>query len=535
VWSFLTIPEVPAIPTLVSPPDGVTDYTDMPTFIWNTAERAASYHIQLSFFEEAWEDSMLSIDQAGLVDTVLPSPLELAGGSAYYWRVRAMNPGGTSEWSDTSGFTTLLEAPIAPLLYSPENGTTDIFPVLILAWWQTTNNPADYYRVQVATDSMFRKIYLDQDSITGDFSPTVFTGGLKYYWRVRGTNVVGTGPWSEAWWFTTSGTPPAPDVPVAEEPTSITDTSFTAVWTASLIASDYRLDVATDSLFGSLVSGYADKTVVDTSDVVTGLSGGTVYYVRVRASNSGGVSGNSNVVQATTSDVVVDITICLAGPFAGDSMSTALNSGGIIPSAQPYDVPPWDYAGTESVASTPADVVDWVLVELRSDSATIGERRACFLKSDGSVVDTSGTGPVRFPGVMNGTYYVVVHHRNHLPVMSSVMMPIGAGSSLYDFTTSASQAYGTGALVDLGSGSGPFGMFAGDSDQNGGVGASDLVSVRQKIGSDLYEIDDVDMNGGVGASDLVAIRPNIGQVSQIPEGQASPQLKTVKNKRRSPK
>jgi hypothetical protein len=535
VWSFLTIPEIPTIPTLVSPPDGATDYTDMPTFIWNRAERAASYDFQLSYFDGNWDDSLLAIDQEGLADTVLPSPFELYGGSPYFWRVRAVNPGGTSEWSAASSFTTLLEAPIAPLLYSPVNGTTDMSAIVVLAWWRTTNNPADYFRLQVATDSMFRKIYLDQDLITDDFVPNVFTAGLKYYWRVLGTNVVGTGPWSEAWWFTRSGTPPTPDIPVAEEPTSITDTSFTAVWTASLTASDYRLDVATDSLFGSLVPGYADKTVVDTSDVVVGLSGGTTYYVRVRASNSGGVSGNSNVVQAMTSDVVVDITICLAGPFAGDSMSTALNSAGIIPSTQPYNVPPWDYAGTESVASTPSDVVDWVLVELRIDSATIGGRRACFLKSDGSVVDTSGTGPVRFPGVTNGTYYVVVHHRNHLPVMSSVMMPIGAGSSLYDFTTSASQAYGTGALVDLGSGSGPFGMFAGDSDINGGVGASDLVSVRQKIGSALYEIDDVDMNGGVGASDLVAIRPNIGQVSQVPEEQASPQSKTVKNKRRSPK
>ncbi|MCK5572440.1 MAG: hypothetical protein KAJ12_06750, partial [Bacteroidetes bacterium] len=229
VWSFLTIPEIPAIPTLVSPPDGATDYTDMPTFIWNTAERAVSYHFQLSYFEDEW-DSMLVIDQAGLVDTTLPTPFELNGGTSYFWRVRAVNPGGTSDWSAASSFATVLEEPIAPLLYTPVNGEADLGALVTLGWWQTTNNPADSYQVQVATDPLFRFVVADQGGITLDFTLVVLSSGLRYYWRVRGTNVVGTGPWSGVWTFTTSGTTPVPDAPVALDATGITDSSFTARW-----------------------------------------------------------------------------------------------------------------------------------------------------------------------------------------------------------------------------------------------------------------------------------------------------------------
>ena len=52
-----------------------------------------------------------------------------------------------------------------------------------------------------------------------------------------------------------------PDVPVATAAAGVSTTAFTANWNAAVRASSYRLDVATDGAFSSLVAGYNDLTV----------------------------------------------------------------------------------------------------------------------------------------------------------------------------------------------------------------------------------------------------------------------------------
>jgi hypothetical protein len=162
-------------------------------------------------------------------------------------------------------------------------------------------------------------------------------------------------------------------------------------------------------------------------------------------------------------------------------------------------------------------VVDWVLVQLRSNTTTTVATRAAFIKSDGTVVDFDGTSQVSFNGVAAGSYYIVVKHRNHIGVMSASAVPLTGASTLFDFTswTGGQKAYGTvDAMKNLGSN--VYGMWSGDADANSGVGASDLVKTRTAIGSVVYNVSDIDMNGGVGASDLVVIRANIGRITQIP-------------------
>ena len=62
-------------------------------------------------------------------------------------------------------------------------------------------------------------------------------------------------------------------------------------------ATGYQLDVATDAAFANFVTGYNNRPLGNvTSDAVTGLLPGTIYYVRLRGFNSCGVSGNSVVL-----------------------------------------------------------------------------------------------------------------------------------------------------------------------------------------------------------------------------------------------
>ncbi|NCY22111.1 hypothetical protein EBX31_09170, partial [bacterium] len=81
---------------------------------------------------------------------------------------------------------------------------------------------------------------------------------------------------------------------------TVSASGFTVTWNAVAGADDYRLDISTESNFATFVSGYENLTVSATSRVVTGLGGGTTYYVRVRAANLAGSGANSATASQTT-------------------------------------------------------------------------------------------------------------------------------------------------------------------------------------------------------------------------------------------
>jgi hypothetical protein len=213
--------------------------------------------------------------------------------------------------------------------------------------------------------------------------------------------------------------------------------------------------------------------------------------------------------------LVASIKVYLQGPYSGISMGTALNTSGLIPLTQPYSGAPWNYSGTENVTSIPSGVVDWVLIELRTGtgSSTNVGTRAAFLKSNGTVTELNGTSPVAF-SVLPGNYYVVVRHRNHLAVMSASSVDFTSGSASYDFTTAQTQAYGTNAMKDLGSGK--FGIYAGDGNGDGGVYAEDHTLYKISQGREGYEAADYNMDGGVYAEDHTLRTINQGKETAVP-------------------
>ena len=167
--------------------------------------------------------------------------------------------------------------------------------------------------------------------------------------------------------------------------------------------------------------------------------------------------------------------VFLQGPNSGGTMNTTLQTSSLIPTSQPYSCTPWNYNGTESLSNVPSGVVDWVLVELRSDISTAVQTRAAFLMSDGSIHDIDGSDHVNFNGIPDGSYYIVIKHRNHLSVMSAsaVSLPNTSGS-VYDFTTGQAKVYGTNPMIDLGGGK--YGMVAGDANDDGQVTTLDYNS-----------------------------------------------------------
>ncbi|WP_256012193.1 YDG domain-containing protein [Desertivirga xinjiangensis] len=119
---------------------------------------------------------------------------------------------------------------------------------------------------------------------------TGLIGGTTYYYRVKAVNTAGTTTGDIKSFVTDLAIPSAPTLSAA---TSVTDNSLTINWAAVSGADSYKLDVSVYSDFKSHVSGYYDKTIISTSEVLSGLNPGTTYYYKVRAVNTSGTSTNS--------------------------------------------------------------------------------------------------------------------------------------------------------------------------------------------------------------------------------------------------
>lgn len=123
--------------------------------------------------------------------------------------------------------------------------------------------------------------------------------------------------------------------------------------------------------------------------------------------------------------IYVDLKVFLQGPYNSPNMNTDIQSS--VPKFHPYNTAPWNYAGTESATIT-TDIVDWVLIELRTGSSpatatNVVGRQAALLKNDGTILASDGITNVNF-NLASGSYYIVIYHRNHLPVMSATAISL---------------------------------------------------------------------------------------------------------------
>jgi uncharacterized protein (TIGR02145 family) len=226
------------------------------------------------------------------------------------------------------------------------------------------------------------------------------------------------------------------------------------------------------------------------------------------------------------SQTTLDLKVFLEGPYFNGQMTTFLNWSGNIPLLHPYQVSPWYYLGSESVASVPnVDVVDWVLVELRqttgaAPTATLDSviaRQAGFLLKDGKITTLDGISNLQLDVTVVSNLYVVVRHRNHLAVMSAnPLQPVG-GVYTYDFTSGQEVAYG-GSNAHKQIGVGVWGMTSGDGDADAQVNNSDKLDVWQpQSGTSGYKAGDFNMNTQVDNVDKNDFwKVNSGRSSQVP-------------------
>jgi titin len=294
----------------------------------------------------------------------------LTNGTAYVFRVAAVNAIGTGLYSSASNSITPATVPSAPTNLTRIEGLGNIS----VSWTAPANNgaPITDYIEQYSTDQSTWTT-VGGSSTSTSINISGLTPNVLYYFRVAAVNAAGTGSYSASITGRPFGVPLAPSTPTVVAQTSQATVTWTAPSNSGSAITDYLVQFSSNS--GSTWTTFSDGTSTATSTTVTGLTNGTAYVFRVAAVNSAGAGSYSS---ASNSVTPVNTT-----PSAPDSTSVIGSNASVLLS--------WTAPSNGGSAIT-----DYV-VQFSSNG---GSTWTTF--SDGTSTATSTT----VTGLTNGTAYV---------------------------------------------------------------------------------------------------------------------------------
>ncbi len=217
---------------------------------------------------------------------------------------------------------------------------------------------------------------------------------------------------------------------------------------------------------------------------------------------------------AASSNVRAQIKVFLEGPYnsTNNEMNIDLKTAAVIPTTSPYS------EDARTIGSIPAEIVDWVLVQLRStsDGAAVVSKSALLHKSGSIVADDGITDYIELETDADD-YFIVIKHRNHIAVMSAVVHSLTAGSStLYDFTINKNKYWENDAIEVDTDPQTIYGMYAGDTDALGTVDADDRAATWNDRNKSGYENSDCKLTGSVDADDRAVTWNNRNKSTKLP-------------------
>jgi hypothetical protein len=474
-WSnprnFTTQQGVLSPPILQLPANGATGVSLTPTLDWSDVTGATGYEVQISLNNTF---QSLVLDESPVASQWIVDQGVLSGSQLYFWRVCTINSGGNGPWASYFSFTTQVGPPARPILTNPLDSAIGVSLTPTLAWNPVPNNNS--YRVQVSADAGFGSTIVNQ--VTGNTPQYVVPNGLLtnntfYYWRVNAENSGGTSAWSNVFHFTTVvGVPPAPSLISPSNNASGISLTPMFIWSDVSVATKYRLQISVNTTFTSLV--YDNQNITnDTFNLPGGiLIGTTNYYWRVAAINAGGQGAWSTPYFQfmTMQSFTLNLKVYLEGFYNG---------------------------------TTQTQIQDTVRVYLAQATSpfTFKDSTTYFLGSNGSST-------VGFTRAVNGYYYIVVKHRNHLETWSYLAVSFSTGSPVnYNFTDTSIKAYGNN-MKKVGS---AYVLYGGDANQDGLINPYDYTIFETQFGLSGYQVCDFNGDGFVDGLDAIYIlQPNFG-------------------------
>ena len=210
-----------------------------------------------------------------------------------------------------------------------------------------------------------------------------------------------------------------------------------------------------------------DSTLLDTAPLI-----GSYYYFIVAQDIHGNYS--SAAVTQNSSATTVELTMFIEGFYN---------------------------AGSNTMVS------DTVTVQLRNSASPF----AIADESKG-IVASNGTAQISFGNAGTGNYYIVLLHRNSVETWSASPASITSGGNIsYNFSTTASQAFGNN-MKQADSSPLRFAIYSGDENQDGFVNLTVVVNVYNNATTFINGYVASDMNGDnlTDLSDIVITSNNAG-------------------------
>ncbi len=139
--------------------------------------------------------------------------------------------------------------------------------------------------------------------------------------------------------------------------------------------------------------------------------------------------------------------------------------------------------------------VDTVTLELR-DAIT----KSLFATTT-ATLQTNGIATATFNSAINGSYYLVIKHRNALQTWSANPISVTSSTPMYDFTNVATKAFDSNMVLLE---PGIWAFYSGDINQDEVIDATDLVDISNDLDSSAFGFLTTDLNGdgSVDNSDL---------------------------------
>ena len=268
------------------------------------AQTVSANEVRLTWADKSSNEASFRVEQSvngtfQEVQTVAANTTsaQVAGlqpGTAYTFRVRAVNTYGASPYSNQATATTAK----APALPAPsELVATGASTTEIRLTWKDNSATEESFLIEKITNGVFKQFKMTGANITS-VKITGLIPGTEYTFRVRASTAAETSAYSNT--STTSTLGSASVAPAAPRPLTARAVSGTVVeltWKDnSRSETEFRIEKLVDGTFREIRQVGANVTTVR----ISGLSPGKPYAFRVRATNAGASSAYSNVVRVNT-------------------------------------------------------------------------------------------------------------------------------------------------------------------------------------------------------------------------------------------
>ncbi|MBN2356789.1 hypothetical protein JXO59_11800 [candidate division KSB1 bacterium] len=204
----------------------------------------------------------------------------------------------------------------------------------------------------------------------------------------------------------------------------------------------------------------------------------------------------------------------LEGWYNSGWMRTDLRTFGALPWTSPYP------QAVRTASSLPFDIAEWGLLELRTTLSGDPVYYQSYLwKSNGQLCEMDGSTIDLTLNIPAGSYYILLHHRNHASVMSATPQSLSSGSVFsYDFSLASTQYYGQGGKS---LGGGVYGLPCGDINNDAFISSRDYVVWYHRmilLPSAGYYDEDINGDQYVNNDDFILWQTNAraGLQSQVP-------------------